>query len=208
VEVTDTVIVLAPAHRAATAHFGVWPEGEWITPLGSVPTDEVLAKRLLGEVSDLREDYYAHISEHSGEVQVPFLQYVNPKLKIVSIVVATHDLGALKRFGASLADSLKQATPRPLIVASSDMTHYEPEETARRKDKLAIDEIIGLSPDDLWTKVVSTPISMCGVGPTVAMLACANRLGATKAELALYETSARASGDTGAVVGYAGIIVC
>jgi len=207
VEVTDTVIILAPSHRGATAPFGLWTEGEWLTPLGPAPTDEPLAKRLLKEVGDLREDYFAHISEHSGEVQVPFLLYQNPKVKIVSVVIATQDLNALKRFGTSLAQSLKDVRPRPLIVASSDMTHYEPEEAARRKDKLAIDEVLGLDPDALWTKVVGTPISMCGVGPTVAMLACANQLGATKAELVLYETSARASGDTSAVVGYAGILV-
>ena len=207
VEVPNTVIVVAPAHCQAVVPFGLWTEGEWITPLGSVPTDEVLAKRLLNEVGDLREDYLAHIAEHSGEVQVPFLQHRNPNLKIVSIVVATHDLSALKRFGNDLAKVLQTVTPRPLIVASSDMTHYEPEDAARRKDKLAVDEVLGLDPDALWTKVVSTPISMCGMAPTVSMLVCANQLGASKAELVLYETSGRASGDYSSVVGYAGIIV-
>ena len=207
VKVTDTAIVLAPAHRQATSHFGLWTEGEWITPLGSVPTDETLSKRLLEEVPDLREDYMAHVPEHSGEVQVPFLQYRNPQVKIVSIVIATQDLGLLKRFGADMAKVLQGVSPRPLIVASSDMTHYEPDEVARRKDKLAIEEMLGLDADGLWTKVVSTPISMCGMAPAVSMLVCANQLGATKAELVMYETSARASGDFTAVVGYAGIIV-
>jgi AmmeMemoRadiSam system protein B len=205
--VTDTVLILTPAHRQATAPFGLWTEGEWITPLGSVPTDEALSKRLLNEVSDLREDYIAHVSEHSGEVQVPFLQRLSPNVKIVAIVVATQSLPMLKRFGSDLAAVLKAVTPRPLIVASSDMTHYEPEEAARRKDKLAIDEILALDPDGLWTKVVSTPISMCGMAPTVSMLVCAKVLGATSAELVLYETSSRASGDSSSVVGYAGMVV-
>jgi hypothetical protein len=207
VNVTDTVIVLAPAHRQATAPFGLWTEGEWITPMGSVPTDESLSKQLLNEVADLGEDYIAHVAEHSGEVQIPFLQYRNPQVKIVSIVVATRDLSLLKRFGADMAKVLQGLTPRPLIVASSDMTHYEPEQAARRKDNLAIQEMLGLDPDALWTKVVSTPISMCGMAPVVSMLTCANQLGAGKAELVLYETSARASGDFSQVVGYAGIVV-
>ncbi len=207
VEVTDTAIVLAPAHQHATAAFALWTEGAWVTPLGSVPTDEVLSKKLLKEVADLREDYYAHVAEHSGEVQVPFLQYVNPKVKIVSIVIATRDLNGLKRFGADMAKALKGLDPQPLLVASSDMTHYESEQAARKKDKLAIDEVLSLDVDALWTKVMSTPISMCGMATTVSMLECALGLGATKAELVMYETSAKTSGDYNRVVGYAGIIV-
>jgi len=207
VQVPDTAIIMAPAHRYAACPFGLWTEGEWVTPLGNVPTDEALAKRLLEGVGSLKEDYLAHVNEHSGEVQVPFLLHANPKLKIVSIVVATQDLTALKQFGDDLAQVLKDLSPRPLIVASSDMTHYESEDAARRKDKLAVDEILSLDPDGLWTKVVSTPISMCGMAPTVSLLACANRLGATKAELVMYETSGRASGDYAHVVGYAGIVI-
>ena len=166
-----------------------------------------LCGRLLKEVGDLREDYIGHTYEHSGEVQVPFLQYLNPNLKIVPIVIATENLALLKRFGSDLGKVLQAVTPRPLIVASNDMTHQEPDEVARRKDKLAIDEILSLDPDGLWTKKVSTPITMCGMAPIIAMLTCAAQLGASKAELVMYDTSARAFGDSHRVVGYAGIIV-
>jgi len=208
VELTDTVVILTPTHRpGARGPFGLWRKGGWQTPLGEAPTDEELAGKLESEIEMLQEDESAHLYEHSGEVQVPFLQVLKPDVKIVCVAIATNNLNALKAFGSELGKCLKESSPPPLIVASSDMTHYESAAQAKTKDQMAIEEILQLDEDALWLKVTSTPISMCGVAPTVSMLSACKELGATKAELVKYATSGDVTGDYSAVVGYAGIIV-
>jgi AmmeMemoRadiSam system protein B len=188
----------------------------WQTALGEVAPDAELSTRLLRRFPALQEDSAAHSHEHAIEVQLPFLQTQQPKLKIVPIVVGTSDFDVLRRLGEALADVIgdfqeeereEHRKEKVLIVASSDMNHYESAAITRAKDHKAIDRMLALDARGLWEVVMAEDISMCGFGPAVAMLVAAKLLGATSATLAKYATSGDVSGDYQSVVGYAGIIV-
>ena len=207
INVPETVVILTPNHTGLGAPYSIWPDGYWETPLGKVKVDEDLVNELAASCRLLTMDYDAHISEHSGEVILPFLQYINPAIKIVVIVIWSAYLNELKELGESIAKVLGNSWPNALVVASSDMTHMESEESANLKDKTAIKEIIALNEDGLYKKVKDMHITMCGVYPTISMLACSKKRGAVSSHLVKYETSGKTSGDYSSVVGYAGVIV-
>jgi AmmeMemoRadiSam system protein B len=138
---------------------------------------------------------------------VPFLQLVNPEVKIVPLVLGAARFEPLEELGSSLAQIIKDRGKPVLVVASSDMTHYEPDASARQKDNLAIKEVLELDPGGLWDVVHQNNISMCGYAPVTAMLVCAKQLGAREGKLVKYQTSGDVTGDRSAVVGYAGLVV-
>lgn len=207
INVPDTVIILAPNHTGYGQEFSIWPEGSWHTPLGDVKIDEDLVDKLVCDSDLLIKDYDAHKYEHAAEVILPFLQYKNPKLKVVVIVIMSRSLNKLKKLGKSISKVISDIRPDTLMVASSDMTHQESETSANKKDKIAINEIIKLDEVGLFNKVSENDISMCGVCPAVSMLVFAKERGASSAYLTKYETSGETTGDYTHVVGYAGIIV-
>ena len=207
IDVPDTVIILSPNHTGFGAPYSVWPEGCWETPLGKTSIDEELASKILNTCNLLEKDKEAHISEHSAEVILPFLQYINPQVKIVVIVIKSKNLDELKTIGKSIGKVLKTTRPSSLVVASSDMTHYESVQSANKKDKSAIAEIMDLDEEGLYKVVQDLNITMCGVYPAISMIVCSKERGAKKAELIRYETSGEVTGDYGHVVGYAGMIV-
>jgi len=201
-------IILCPNHTGLGRPLAVMSSGEWETPIGNVAVDTDLAMQLMALDSDLEEDAQAHRSEHALEVQLPFLQFLTEsELKFVPITVGTSDLGVLNRLGNAMAEVIDRCSDDILIIASSDMNHYESDPTTRVKDGMAIDRILVRDADGLYNIVLSEGISMCGVGPATAMLVAANRLGASNAELVRYATSGDTFGDRDRVVGYAGIIV-
>jgi len=202
-----TVVILSPNHRGPLIDFSLWPDGEWETPLGKVQVDAELARAIAAACPVISDDTSPHMFEHAAEVHVPFVQYHAPDAKIVPIIISTGDLDVLKEFGRGLAQAIKAHTNKVLVVASSDMTHQEPQEIAKQKDQLAIDRMLALDEDGLYETVRRRHISMCGIFPAVSMLACAKALGATSAELVLYQTSGDAIGDYSSVVGYAGVLV-
>lgn len=204
VEIPGTVIILGPNHTGIGSPYAIMTEGKWQTPLGEVEIEEGLAKELLKANSLFQEDADAHKFEHSLEVQVPFLQYYSPFVKIVPIVVGGADFDEI---GKALGETLKKHKGDFLIVASSDMTHYEPDEIARKKDNMAIEAILKLDEKEMLQKIKRYDISMCGYGPTAIMLIAAKILGAKNAKLIKYMTSGDTSGDYSAVVGYAGLAV-
>ena len=212
-ELPRRFIILCPNHTGAGQPLAIMSRGRWLTPLGEVAIDEPLAEELKREFSLLREDDVAHSREHALEVQLPFLQQIVREFTFVPIVVGTGRLDVLTELGSSLARVLKSPDPAGrskhdvLIIASSDMNHYEGDERTRIKDRMAIDRVLALDPSGLWETVQREQISMCGYGPAVAMLTAARELGATKAELVKYATSGDVSGDRDGVVGYAGMIV-
>jgi len=207
VKFKDTFIMLGPNHTGRGKAFSIMTEGAWETPLGEVEIDSELGKRILASSSYLEEDYVAHQFEHSLEVQVPFLQYFKPDVRIVPIVLAHAGGDAYKKIGMELAGAIKGSKKDIVILASSDMTHYEPHETARNKDRQAIEAILDLNEDELLRRVDKFGISMCGYAPVVSLISAAKELGAKKAELVKYQTSGDTSGDYSSVVGYAGILV-
>jgi AmmeMemoRadiSam system protein B len=202
-----TVIILGPNHRGEGEPFSIMSEGSWKTPLGEVMIDSVLAKSILKSSSYIKEDSLAHRYEHSLEVQVPFLQYFKPDISIVPLVLSTAKPAAYKEIGKAIAAAIKETGIEALIVASSDMTHYEPHEQAKAKDQKAIEAILDLDSDELIQRISKYGISMCGYAPVVSLITAATELGAGKAELIKYQTSGETSGDYSSVVGYAGIII-
>jgi AmmeMemoRadiSam system protein B len=206
-EIPPCCIVLCPNHTGLGRPLAIMKEGGWRTPLGDLPIDSDLAESLLQAFPALVEDPAAHRSEHAIEVELPFLQVVRPDVKFVPIAVGTGQLILLEHLGEAVATVLAACAQPVLIIASSDMNHYEDDATTRVKDSKAIDQILALDPGGLYETVVRESISMCGFGPAVAMLTAARRLGARNARLAQYATSGDVSGDRETVVGYAGIIV-
>jgi len=207
--IPDTLILLGPNHTGIGAPFSLMSEGAWHMPFGNVTIDSKLAKSLLKNSRLLKEDMQAHISEHSLEVELPFFQYFKPGIKIVPIVLSSGNIEDLKIMGGELADTINNSGLKEkfLIVASSDMTHYEPLSDAQKKDQEAIDAILELDEDKLMQRIRKLDITMCGYAPVVVMLKTAKALGAKNAELVKYQTSADATGDADSVVGYAGIII-
>jgi AmmeMemoRadiSam system protein B len=204
VAIPPTVLILAPSHTGLGAEFALFPDGSWKTPLGEAQIDAELNALIVKNAPLVSEDALAHSREHSAEVQVPFLR---PDVKIASIVIGSGDLKKLKELGSGIGKAISELGRPVLVVSSSDMTHYEPAKTAAEKDARAIEQILALDEDGLFEVVRENRITMCGVAPTVAMIACAKVLGAKKASLVKYANSGEVSGDFDEVVGYAGIIV-
>ncbi len=200
-------IILCPNHTGVGEPLAIMSEGSWRTPLGNVAIDSELAKALMARFPLISEDELAHRAEHALEVQLPFLQELAGTFQFVPIAVGTGRYDALSALGITMADVIQQNAEPVLIVASSDMNHYEPDKQTRVKDQKAIDKILALDPKGLYETVRDEDISMCGFGPAVAMLTAAKRLGAKTAQLVKYATSGDVSGDRDAVVGYAGIAV-
>ncbi len=207
IKITGTVILLGPNHTGRGQAYSIMTSGSWRTPLGAVQVDSGLAGQLLAKSSYLKEDTQAHETEHSIEVQLPFLQYCKPDVKIVPIILASRDAEALKAIGKEIAQVLVSAGREDIIFASSDMNHYESQKTTQKKDHLAIEAILEMDPDQLIDRIEGQNITMCGYGPAAVLLSAANAIGGGKAELIKYQTSGEVSGDFSAVVGYAGIII-
>jgi len=202
----STYIILCPNHTGRGAPLAIMSSGEWLTPLGRVPVDSAMAHLLRQSSRLLMEDAEAHEDEHSLEVQLPFLQRSVGEFKFVPIAIGVGGYSGLESLGHSIAQAVGPTAP-VMIIASSDMNHYEPDSITREKDRKAIDKILALDPPGLYEVLRHDDISMCGYGPTIAMLTAAKDLGAQSAELIKYATSADTSGDRDAVVGYAGIVV-
>ena len=200
-------ILMCPNHTGRGEPLSIMSAGEWKTPLGNAPIDSELAVFLKTKFSLLDEDAEAHRAEHAAEVQLPFLQMVNPDFSFVPIAVGTGQFEILEALGSAIADVLAQQSKPVLIIASSDMNHYENDQITRVKDHKAIDQILALNPRGLFDVVIKEKISMCGFGPAVVMLTAARQLQATHAGLVKYATSGDVSGDRNVVVGYAGVIV-
>jgi len=207
INMADTFIILGPNHTGQGKPLAVMNEGSWLNPLGEVAIDRDLAERIISRDPDLKADTLAHRNEHSIEVQLPLLQYFKADFQIVPILIAYSDIDYHRALGQAIAGAIKESGRKAVIIASSDFSHYEPHEEASRKDALAIEAITQLNGEELLRRIDQHQISMCGYGPTVALLAAARELGATRAELVKYQTSGEISGDYSTVVGYAGIII-
>jgi MEMO1 family protein len=206
-EIPARVILIGPRHFPRGASLAILSEGGWQTPLGIAPIDSPLAEKLASACALLREDAVAHSAEHSLEVQLPFLQRLLPSFSFVPIVIASVSYENLEALGRALAEVIRSERDPILLVASSDMNHYESDAVTRVKDRKAIDYILALDPRGLFDTVRKEEISMCGYGAAVAMLTAMRELGATHAELLRYATSGEVNGDMREVVGYAGIVI-
>lgn len=206
-QIPPRCILLGPRHFPRGEAMAILTEGSWQTPFGEAQIDSALARELTHADPHLREDVVAHQTEHSLEVQVPFLQRLVGDFRFVPVVLGTDRYPLLEELGRAVAHVIA-AQPEPvLIVASSDMNHYESDAITRLKDERAISRILALDPRGLYDTVRGEGITMCGYAATVAMLVAALERGAKEAQLIRYATSGEISGDYDQVVGYAGIVI-
>ncbi|MBI4384554.1 MAG: AmmeMemoRadiSam system protein B [Nitrospinae bacterium] len=208
IEVPESVVIVGPNHTGYGEPISLMAKGSWAMPMGKVEIDEELAREILKASPSIREDDKAHLREHSIEVQIPFLQYFRKDFKFVPICLMRTGYEVCREVGGAIAAAIERLDRKSvLVVASSDMTHYESHESASQKDRLAIDKILKLDDLGLYQTVRDRDISMCGANPVTVMLACCKDRGARDCELVRYMTSGEVSGDMDQVVGYAGLIV-
>ena len=201
-------VILGPNHTGTGASWSLMAAGAYETPLGHVPIDEPLARSLLEACPLVTVDHVAHVGEHAIEVPLPFLQWLGPAgLSIVPLVVGSEDEEECEQVARALAQVIRRTQDPVLLIASSDLTHYEPHETATRKDAQLIAAIQTLDPRRVLEQAGQSRVSLCGPGPVACVVGAARHLGATQAQLIQYATSAAAGGDPQSVVGYAGILL-
>jgi len=202
--VPQTAIILGPNHTGMGSGVSMMVEGAWETPLGTSSIDTVTAKKILEQTKIIDTDESAHRLEHSIEVQLPFLQYVyGLGIRFVPICMMMQDLTTSCEVGEAISNAV--GSSNAVIIASSDMTHYENQTDASKKDRLVIEQILSLDEEALQETVESENVSMCGYGPVTAAIRAARVLGAKDASLLSYKTSGDMTGDTSSVVGYASI---
>jgi len=199
--VFDTAVILGPNHTGYGYPVSLWAGGSWSTPLGEVEVNKKLAQRLLGDV--IEADETAHIHEHSIEVQLPWLQYLYGKVKIVPITMLAQDIETARIVGKSIG----QAGDNLIVIASSDLTHYEPHSVAMEKDGSVIEAIVALDEEELYERCERLGCTMCGYGPVAAAIVASKEMKAQKASLLKYATSGDTSGDFSRVVGYGSIVI-
>jgi hypothetical protein len=197
----DKIVIIGPNHTGQGSGVSMMSEGVWETPLGQIEVDKETVDAISKASGIIDLDDQAHLYEHSVEVQLPFLQYVlKARFEFVPICMMMQDLETSAEVGKAIGEALKGKNA--LIIASSDMTHYESAEAAKRKDRLCIDAILALDDARLQETVESHRISMCGHGPVASMIAASKILNAKTAQLLGYSTSGDITGDTSEVVGY------
>jgi len=205
-----TAIILGPNHTGLGEGVSVI-DGIWKTPLGDVSTDTEFIDKLWKECDVVELDELAHNREHSIEVQLPFLQHIglrqSVKFKIVPICMAIQDYETSMDVGYFIAKIAKELNRNVVIIASTDFSHYEPQESASKKDALIVKNILAMDEKNLYSDVITYNISMCGYGPTMAMIRAMKELGATTSKLLSYCTSGDITGDYSSVVGYGSLLI-
>lgn len=198
-----TYVILGPNHHGLGAPVALSRE-TWRTPLGQVETDLEMADVLAGSIID--HDETAHMHEHSIEVQIPFLQSRFQGFKILPIAMGLQDEETAVEVGEILAKAIKDLRRDCTIIASSDFTHYEPQETARRTDAKLIEAILNMDVAELYSRVYRYNATACGYGPIAATITASRAVGATAGKLLRYATSGDVMGDFSQVVGYGAMV--
>jgi AmmeMemoRadiSam system protein B len=206
-EIPARCILLGPRHYPRGDAMAILSQGSWRTPLGDAAIDAELAAELMQACPRLREDAVAHEREHSLEVQIPFLQRLALDFRFVPVVLGADRYGLLEDLGHAVAKVVAAQSERVLVIASTDMNHYESDALTRAKDEMAVAQILRLDPRGLYDTVRAEGITMCGYAATTAMLVAMRDLGAESAEVVRYATSGDITGERDEVVGYAGLIV-
>ena len=201
----DVFVILGPNHNGYGSGVSILTDGAWETPVGLTSIDTALAKQIQKASEILDVDESSHAAEHSIEVQLPFIQFLYKDApKFVPISMMMQDLESSRDIAKSIVEQCKGKNF--VIIASSDMTHYETHESASRKDKTAIDAITGLDDASLNELGESNRVTMCGYGPITTLIAAAKMIGGIRAELLTYKTSGDITGNKSAVVGYSSIL--
>ena len=201
-------VILCPNHTGLDSPLSIMSRGAWQTPLGPVEIDENLSDRIGQACGLLQENPQAHRREHALEVQLPFLQHLlENDLRFVPIALGSVPYEGLVELGKALGEAVVQTSEPILLIASSDMNHFEPAERTLRKDQMAIEKILELDSQGLYEVVHRENISMCGYGPTICVMEACLLLGAQRAELIEHTHSGETTGEHNRVVGYAGLVI-
>jgi len=201
-------ILLGPNHMGVGVPWSLMVGGAYRTPLGEVAIDEALAQALQAVCPFLVADDAVHRGEHALEVALPFLQWLGPeRLTIVPLVIGSEDPEECQRVADALAEVIRRTGEPALLVASADLTHYEPLASVRHKDAQLLETLQTLDEHRLRRQLQASSTMTCGYGPIACLLAASRRLGATQARLVRYGTSAEGGGDPNSVIGYAGLIL-
>jgi len=200
--IVESIIILGPNHTGMGSGVSTMVEGEWSTPLGDALIDGELAREIVKESDIIDVEDEAHRNEHSIEVQLPFLQFIYPRrFKFVPICMMLQDLETSIEVGTAVVKAAERHGAT--IIASSDWTHYEPQEIAAPKDKLAIQVALEMDEKKFQETVEESAVTACGYGPVTAMIHAVKLLGAKETTLLSYQTSGDVTGDKSSVVGYA-----
>jgi hypothetical protein len=198
----ETAVILCPNHTGLGSAVSLMGEGYWETPLGRVKIDSRLSNAIFKTSGMIDMDESAHQYEHSIEVQLPFLQYIyGSSVSIVPICMGFQDLETSRNVGEAIAEAAKEMSI--VVIASTDMTHQEPQASAARKDRLVLDAVEDMDEAKVQEVVSRNRMTMCGYGPVSAAIVASKKQGADRAEILSYHTSGDITGDRGAVVGYA-----
>lgn len=203
IEPAPTFVILGPNHHMYGSGVSLSSE-DWVTPLGAVEVDRDFISLLTPGIIDF--DELAHRHEHSLEVQVPLLQYFFKDFKIVPVAIGLQDYDTVREVAGELYDAIRRYDKDVVVVASSDFTHYEDVDVARKKDAALIKAIERLDVPGLYDEVSRLDATCCGYGPIGAMMFISKDRGAKQGRLIRYATSGDVTGDR-QVVGYAGIAV-
>ncbi len=196
----EHIVIFGPNHTGLGARLAVCNE-DWGTPLGKAKYDSGLGAAIVEEDEYASYDCIAHSSEHSIEVQIPFLQYIfGPEVNFIPICISDQSYSVCESVGKTIARLAEQDDI--LVIASSDFTHFETAESAKKKDNQAMEYLEYLDPKGFLNFVQSHRISICGAGPIAAAMVYANERGATKFNLLKYTSSGDITGDNKSVVAY------
>lgn len=202
------ILVLGPKHTPLGVEWAVAPHATWSLPGGRIESDTAVARQLCQAIPGLELDAAAHQQEHAVEVELPLLARLAPSSRVVGIVIGGGDLGSCRQFAEGLAGWMKQQPEKPLLLVSSDMNHFAPDQENRRRDALAIDALKSCDPETLFHVVRDNDISMCGLLPAVIVQETLRLLGGCRqVEQVAYATSGDVTGDRDRVVGYAGLLM-
>jgi len=202
----ETFVILSPNHTGLGSGISTMIEGEWETPLGNVRIDEEFTVKLVDNAGIIDFDATSHIQEHSLEVQLPFLQYFSNDFEIVPVSMWMQDLESSYEIGKSIKKTAEALRKDIVVIASSDMTHYKPQNIAKQNDSQVLDAINSMDEKLMIKRVLDMNVTMCGYGPVATTIIASKELGAQNAEILKYATSGDTTGDESAVVGYASAI--
>ena len=202
----DTFLILCPNHTGLGSSVSTMLEGEWETPLGNVGIDTQFAEKLVEDALIIDVDSSSHIQEHSCEVHLPFLQYFSEDFKIVPISMWMQDIETSTEIGKSIKETAEALGRDVVVLASSDMTHYKPQNIASQNDRQVLDAIQHMDEKLMIKRVMDLNVTMCGYGPVTATMVASKEFGAKNAEILKYATSGDMTGDLSAVVGYASAV--
>jgi AmmeMemoRadiSam system protein B len=206
VNVPETAVVMSPNHTGMGSPRSIWPVGEWKVPGAGLEVDMQLAD-LIRDHAGLETDTFAHMREHSLEIQLPFLSRRRSGLSIVPICLGQLGWKEIQSIGRGVAQAIRETGRQVLLVASTDMSHHIPAASAEKLDRMAIDRMEAFDPKGLLDTVRKNSITMCGVVPTATVLVAAKELGASGVKLVSYAHSGQVTGDDREVVGYAGLVI-